>query len=1171
MNGQETEVIPSTRENPAGLCATCGGEYRAGICPSCTLRIALDLDDEPEPEEMTQNPAATGAYELLEVIAQGGMGVVWRARQTRLRRVVALKLLRESCLPGEELARRFRIEAEAVSLLRHPHIVTVYEVGEMGGRYFLSMELLAGSLAGRLLERAFAPKEAAALLAKIAGAVQHAHERGVLHRDLKPSNILLDDAGEPRVSDFGLARLTEDVEHPTLSGALLGTPAYMAPEQADGAHGEVTTRSDVYSLGAIFYEMLTGRVPFEGASHLELLRQVADQNPTRPSSVIPGLDRDLETICLKCLEKAPAARYPSARTLAEDLDRWQRGEAIHARPASTPERLWKWSRRHKALAALIVTALGGALAIAVLSVAFTKQLQREVRRTTAAERIALHRLAAQYGETAAQLVQREDSLRALPYLAESCALLGDDPAAARIARLRFEAIVRTAPRLAQLWLPEDRLRGVDFDPHAQRVVIMAGETATIFDTATGQPVTPPLVHADEVLHGHLLERGNRLLCQTKSDQWVLWDARTGERIAAREGYIFPMKSALSVLDRGLAWRFLAWRKNVVQSFSLTDGTTEGDPIDAGGPVEWAMQSRIFRDVPNPGGLSIFLIATEDGRLHLWDPATRREAVPPLELGRNPLPRGYDWVNHRYAFEADEGRGLRLSQLDMATLRITEKTRSNTATHRVHGWLGSPRRWCVLAREDNGFTLRDTLTGSRLMFAHHEAQGFNAAVARDSGVLVTSSRDGALRIWNDGGKPATPYLLVGGRPEQLLLDDTGQQLVSASTEPAVRLWERRKDDGAAFADHEGAQLAGAFFSGNELVLARPDGRIERRDLAGHVTGPIAVGPGWNCGHPLRTAMADAAGRNALLIAEKFAALWDVKNGRRLGEAVAFPDGIRSAAISADGRRLALLSGVGTCVVGSPENLATVTLDKEAQSVVLSPDGRHLLVIGSKPAQLWSVSADQTPAFATLTATLSEAQGAAFSADGSRFVLWGLPQPLGATDARLFEATNGNAVFAPFTHTGDMTSAAFSPDGRLLLTTSRYEARLWDLASGKLLRALRDHPLPPQACGFSPDGTLLWTRTAKELCLWETATGAPLAPPMALQGLGSALWSADGRWLAGFDDEQAIRAWDLAPGGRSPEGMRALARLLSAHRLTPDGALHPLTPAELREAQAASVSP
>lgn len=335
-----------------------------GMCVSCVFESAVG-DEAAAP--VVRPPVQAGEYELLEEIARGGMGVVWRARHRRLGREVALKFVREPLLPGEDGSLRFQNEAQAAAQLRHPHIVTVHEVGEADGRWFLSMELVSGgTLADRMKRAPLDARGAAALLAKVARAVQHAHERGILHRDLKPANILLDAEGEPRVTDFGLARLSERDCSLTLSGVLMGTPAYISPEQAAGIQRAITPASDVYSLGAILYECLAGRPPFVADTQFELLRSVMDEEPQRPASVRQGTDRDLEIIALKCLDKNPAARYASALALAQDLERWLAGKPISARAVSRMERVKKWARRHPAVASLWT-----ALALALVAVGVT--------------------------------------------------------------------------------------------------------------------------------------------------------------------------------------------------------------------------------------------------------------------------------------------------------------------------------------------------------------------------------------------------------------------------------------------------------------------------------------------------------------------------------------------------------------------------------------------------------------------------------------------------------------------------------------------------------------------------------------------------------------------------------------------------------------------------------
>src|SRR5262245_15806199 len=318
------------------------------------VRDALDEESGgPAPPSQAETfPQTFGDYELLEEIGRGGMGVVYKARQISLNRVVALKRIRAGQLASPEEVARFRREAEAAAGLDHPHIVPILEVGEHAGQHYFTMKLIEGGNLNLNLARFTDAKASAELMIKIARAVHHAHQRGILHRDLKPGNILIDAEGQPHVSDFGLAQPIEKEAKLTQSGAIVGTAEYMAPEQARGEKG-LTTAADVYGLGAILYVLLTGKPPFQGDYNWETLKKVVEEEPVSPRSANRKVNRDLEAICLHCLEKQATKRYGSAEALATDLENWKVGSPISVRRTGMLRRSIKWARRHPARAALV--------------------------------------------------------------------------------------------------------------------------------------------------------------------------------------------------------------------------------------------------------------------------------------------------------------------------------------------------------------------------------------------------------------------------------------------------------------------------------------------------------------------------------------------------------------------------------------------------------------------------------------------------------------------------------------------------------------------------------------------------------------------------------------------------------------------------------------------------
>src|SRR6266480_3205425 len=365
---------PVDLQKEPGFCPECGSASRVGrsLCLSCMLSAGMGtnghngnspdetsakaetLDDLLGELDVCDADWRIGNYQILEEIGRGGMGVIYRARQRHSRRIVALKRILSYHADSQETLARFRREAQAAASLDHPNILPIYEVSECDdGLPFFSMKFAGG---GSLLEAAPAlrnePRRAVALMAKVVRGVQYAHAQGILHRDLKPGNVLLDGRGEPLVSDFGLAKWLDASSHLTRTLTIFGTPGYIAPEQVNGSAGKLGPTSDVYSLGAILFDLLTGRPPFLGEHALKVMQQASEKPAPKLRILVPGLDRDLETICAKCLEREPGARYRSAGALAEDLERWLEGRHIVARPVSPPERAWRWTRRHPLTAAM---------------------------------------------------------------------------------------------------------------------------------------------------------------------------------------------------------------------------------------------------------------------------------------------------------------------------------------------------------------------------------------------------------------------------------------------------------------------------------------------------------------------------------------------------------------------------------------------------------------------------------------------------------------------------------------------------------------------------------------------------------------------------------------------------------------------------------------------------
>src|SRR5262245_1572013 len=519
-----------------------------------------DLDAEEYPRRFPQQreallarlrpgaPASVSGYEILGVLGRGGMGVVYKARQRSLNRVVALKMVLAAAHAGPRELARFRREADAAARLPPPNVVPIYEVGEHDGRPFLALEYAeGGSLAQRSAGTPWEARRAAALVETLARAMHAAHQKGIIHRDLKPANVLLTADGTPKVTDFGLAKQMEEEARHTHSGAILGTPAYMAPEQAAGDSAGVGSWTDVYALGAILYELLTGRPPFQAETSLATLRQVVAQEPAPPSRLQPRVPADLETICLKCLHKEPARRYGTALELAEDLHHVLRGEPIRARPAGLGERAVKWARRRPAWAALLVTALLATVGAAAAAVWFTVYLQQALERRTAELRdeqraheraVQEHeylqdvRLGYQYWEHGETQQARELLLRHRP------AAGGEDRRG-----LGWHYLWRQCDRLrADLPAHDGGAACVAFAPGGATLATGGADAAVkLWDAATWQPRATLAGHAGPV-HALAFSPDGATLASAGADRTVrLWDVVRRQEQACLRGHQEPVQ------------------------------------------------------------------------------------------------------------------------------------------------------------------------------------------------------------------------------------------------------------------------------------------------------------------------------------------------------------------------------------------------------------------------------------------------------------------------------------------------------------------------------------------------------------------------------------------------------------------------------------------------------
>ena len=540
-------------------CSRCGlvfvSDQLDGLCPSCLLTNTLDIEERGDERAFWEDePAAapTGRgfshFELIEELGRGGMGTVYRARDHVTGRIIALKVLQAHHLNEPDLIQRFRSEVRAVTSLDHRHILPIHEVGEHDGIPFFSMKLATGgSLAQHLDNYLGKPRKAALLVAKIARGVQHAHEHGILHRDLKPGNILLDDAGEPYVCDFGLAKWLNDDRRLTVTSAVLGTPHYIAPEQANGK-SNLTISADIYSLGAVLYELLTGRPPFVGETVMDTLRQASQDTPAKPSSIVNHTPRDLETVCLKTLEREPTARYKTAAALADDLENWLSGRPIRARPVSAAEQLWRWARRNPLPAALGLILAIAITTLAVGSTIFAVKIDKARNRAVAAENDSREQLyaallaqarASRMTDQAGHRIEAIAAIQKAAAIHPSLELRNEAIAALTLVDLKVAKTLKVRENNGQHLAFDAALETVAVATEAGDINLISLADGHIQKTLTG--VGKPILS--------LIHSGSRYLAARCSDDAVyIFECATGRHLANYPGHRIPRQLLISTSD-----------------------------------------------------------------------------------------------------------------------------------------------------------------------------------------------------------------------------------------------------------------------------------------------------------------------------------------------------------------------------------------------------------------------------------------------------------------------------------------------------------------------------------------------------------------------------------------------------------------------------------------------